>query len=107
MRQSLQPTKSVTLERQLKITVQSIKQKNRNVIGVRQPSGLKVHRKEAHQPRHVKHECTRGLKRKSFEMDDTNRLADYPLKWKAYPKERPQSKRKYVLSETRQDGRAV
>ena len=28
------------------------------------------------QTRHVKHECTRGFKRKSLQMDDTNRLAD-------------------------------
>ena len=25
---------------------------------------------------HVKHECTRGFKRKSLQTDDTNRLAD-------------------------------
>ena len=34
-------------------------------------------KKKDNQPRHVKHEFTRGLKRKSFEMDDTNRWADY------------------------------
>ena len=28
------------------------------------------------QTRHVKHECTHGLKGKSLQMDDTNRLAD-------------------------------
>ena len=28
------------------------------------------------QTRHVKYECTRGFKRKSLQMDDTNRLAD-------------------------------
>ena len=28
------------------------------------------------QTRHVKHECTHGVKRKSLQMDDTNRLAD-------------------------------
>ena len=32
--------------------------------------------KEDNQPRHVKHESTRGFKRKSLQMDDTNRLAD-------------------------------
>ena len=39
--------------------------------------------KEDNQPRHVKHESTRGLKRKSFEMDDTNRSADYISKLKS------------------------
>ena len=32
--------------------------------------------KKGTQTRHVKHECTRGFKRKSLQMDDTNRLAD-------------------------------
>ena len=60
------------------MTVQSKKkQKNGNVIGGRQPSGLLVHRKEDNQPRHVKNESTRGFERKSFQMDDTNHLADY------------------------------
>ena len=36
----------------------------------------KCKKKEDTQPRHVKHECTRGFERKSFQMDDTNRLAD-------------------------------
>ena len=40
-------------------------------------SGFKVQKKEDNQPRHVKHESTRGFERKSFQMDDTNRLADY------------------------------
>ena len=77
MRHSLQPTNSVTLERQFKMTAQSKrKQKTRYVIRGRQPSGLLVHKKEDNQPRHVKHESTRGFERKSFHMDDTNRLAD-------------------------------
>ena len=33
-------------------------------------------KKEDTQQRHVKHESTRGLRRKTFQMDDTNRLAD-------------------------------
>ena len=32
--------------------------------------------KDDTQPRHVKHESRRGFKRKSFRMDNTNRLAD-------------------------------
>ena len=48
MRQSLQLTNSVILERQFKMTVRSKrKQKNRNVNRGRQPTGLKVHKKEA------------------------------------------------------------
>ena len=34
------------------------------------------YRKKDTQTRHVKHECTQGVKRKSLQMDDTNRLAD-------------------------------
>ena len=71
----------------------------------RRASGLTVHRKEDNQPRHVKHECTRGFKRKSFEMDEENLLHLWIEKftqWKAHKK-----KRKNVLTETRQDGRAV
>ena len=52
------------------------KQKTRNVIRGWQPSGLKMHKEEDTQQRHVKHERTRGFERKSFQMDDTNRLAD-------------------------------
>ena len=78
MRQSLELTNSVILERQFKMTVQSKrKQKNRNVIRGWYPSNFKVPKKEDTQPRHYKHECTRGLRRKSFEKGDTNRLADY------------------------------
>ena len=40
-------------------------------------SGLKVHKKEDTQSRHVQHENTRGFERKSFQMDYTNRIADY------------------------------
>ena len=52
------------------------KPKNGNIIGGRQPSGFQVHKKEDNQPIHVNHESTRGFERKSFHMDDTNRLAD-------------------------------
>ena len=59
------------------MTAQSkILQKTRNVIRGWQPSGLKMHKKEDTQQRHVKHETTRGFERESFQMDDTNRLAD-------------------------------
>ena len=77
MRQSLQLTNSVILERQFKMTVQSKrKQTTRNVIRGWQPSGLKMHKKEDTQQRHVKHESTRWFERNSFQLDDTNRLAD-------------------------------
>ena len=52
------------------------KQTTHNVIRGWQPSGLKMHKKEDTQQRHVKHQNTRGFERKSFQMDDTNRLAD-------------------------------
>ena len=52
------------------------KQTTHNVIRGWQPSGLKMHKKEDTQQRHVKHQSTRGFERKSFQMDDTNRLAD-------------------------------
>ena len=52
------------------------KQKTRNDIRAWQPSGLKMHKEEDTQQRHVKHKRTRGFERKSFQMDDTNRLAD-------------------------------
>ena len=42
--------------------------------------------KEDTQPRHVKHESTLGFERKSFQMDDTNRLADYISELKKIPK---------------------
>ena len=57
-------------------------------LGGWQPSRLKVHKKEDTQRRHVKHDSTRGFKWKSFQIDDTNRLADYTselkmsLNWK-------------------------
>ena len=82
MRQSLQLTNSVILGRQFKMTVQSKRKKNAKSSGVRevvwgwQASGLKLNKKKDTQTRHVKHECTRGLKRKSLQMDDTNRLAE-------------------------------
>ena len=40
-------------------------------------SGFKVPKKEDTQPRLYKHEYKRGFKCKSFQMDDTNRLAHY------------------------------
>ena len=46
-------------------------------LGGWEPSNLKVHKKEDTQRRHVKHDSTRGFKCKSFQIDDTNRLADY------------------------------
>ena len=36
-----------------------------------------MHKKDDTQQRHVRHESERGFERKSFQMDDTNRLADY------------------------------
>ena len=95
-RQSFQLTNSVILEHQFKIKAQSKrKQKNGNIIGGRQPSGFQVHKKEDNQPIHVKHESTRGFERKSFHMDDTNRLADYISEFKKnYPMEGPQIERK-------------
>ena len=47
-----------------------------------------MHKKEDTRGRHVKHDSTRGFKFKSFQIDDTNRLADYiselkmSLNWK-------------------------
>ena len=77
------------------MTVPSKKQKNRNIIRGRQPSGSLVHKKQGNQPRHVKNESTRGFERKSFQMDDTNHLADYISEFKKnYPMERPQIERK-------------
>ena len=78
MRQSLQLTNSVILERQFKMTVQSkIKQKTRNVIGRLIAEQFKSAQKRRYRRRHVKHDCTPGFKCKSFQIDDTNRLADY------------------------------
>ena len=68
---------------------------------------FKSAQKEDTQQRHVKHESTRRFKRKTFGKDDTEPLADYTSELKIYPKERPQIKRKNVLTETSQDGRAV
>ena len=71
MRQSLELTNSVILERQFQMTVQiKRKRKNGNVIPGRCPSGLKVREKEDTQQRHVKHQCMHGFKRKSFQMDE-------------------------------------
>ena len=36
-----------------------------------------MHKKQDTGRRHVKHDSTRGFKNKSFQTDDTNRLADY------------------------------
>ena len=44
-----------------------------------------MHKKEDAQQRHVKHESTRGFRRKSFQMDDTNRLADHNCELKNLP----------------------
>ena len=45
----------------------------------------------------MKHECTRGFERKSFQMDDTNRLADYISELKNLPNGKAinQKKKKY------------
>ena len=51
--------------------------KNATSSVVDRKSGFKVHKKEDTQPRHVKHGCTRGFTCKSFQMDYTNRLANY------------------------------
>ena len=78
MRQSLQPTNSVILEGQFKMTVQSQrKQTTRNVIGRLIAEQFKSAQKRRYRRRHVKHDCTPGFKCKSFQIDDTNRLADY------------------------------
>ena len=86
-RQSLQLTNSVILERQFKMTVQSKrKQTTRNVIGWLIAEWFKnAQKKEDTQQRHVKHESTRGLRRNSFQMDDTNRFADHISELKKLP----------------------
>ena len=87
-RQSLQLTNSVILERQFKMTVQSQrKEKTRNVLGRLIAEQFESAQKKDTRRRHVKHDSTRGFKCKSFQIDDTNRLADYiselkrSLKW--------------------------
>ena len=78
MKQSLQLTNSVILERQMKMTVQSKrKQKTRNVIERLIAEQFESAQKKDTRRRHVKHDSTRGFKCKSFQIDDTNRLADY------------------------------
>ena len=44
-----------------------------------------MHKEEDTQQRHVKHESTRGFRRKSFQLDATNRLADYISELKNLP----------------------
>ena len=57
-------------------------------LGGWQPSSLKVNKKEDTRRRHVKHDSTRGFECKSFQIDDTNSLANYiselkkSLNWK-------------------------
>ena len=46
---------------------------------------FKSAQKKDTQQRHVIHECMRGFKRKSFEMDDTNRLAYYTSEMQIQP----------------------
>ena len=79
MKQSLQLTNSVILERQIKMTVQSKrKQKTRNFIGRLIAEQLKSAQKRGYPAKtYVKHDSTRGFKSKSFQIDDPNRLADY------------------------------
>ena len=85
MRQSIQLTNDKFCHTGTSIPDDSAKQKKTKKIakssGVRkvvwgwQASGLKLKKKNT-QTGHVKHECTRGFKRKFLQMDDTNRLAD-------------------------------
>ena len=79
MKQSLQLTNSVILELQFKMTLQSKrKQKTRNVIGRLIAELFKSAQKEEDTRRRlVKRDSTRGFNCKSFQRDDTNRLADY------------------------------
>ena len=78
MRQSPQPTNSVILERQFKMTIQSKrKQKTGNVIERLIAEQFESAQKKDTRRRHVKHDSTRGFKCKSFQIDDTNRLPDY------------------------------
>ena len=85
MRQSLQTTKSVTLERQLKMTVPSKKQKNRNVIRGRWPRGFEMHKKEDTRRRYQKNARTCAFKRKSSKMEDANHAEDYISELKMLP----------------------
>ena len=73
MRQSLQLTNSVILERQFKMTVQSKKKTQRSLWLITEWFECT---KIVNQKRYVKHECTRGFERKSLQVDDTNRLAE-------------------------------
>ena len=65
-------------------------------LGGWQPITLKVHKKEDTRRRHVRHDSTRGFKCKSFQIDDTSRLADYISELKCHSFEMTQIKRKYV-----------
>ena len=76
------------------MTVQSKKKSQRHPWLIE--SGLKVQKKEDSQPRHVKQECTRGFERKSFQMDDTNRLADYILELKNLPNGKATNQKKKI-----------
>ena len=44
-----------------------------------------MHKKEDTQQRHVQHECMREFEQKTFQMDDTNRLAEYISELKNLP----------------------
>ena len=55
---------------------------------------LQTAQKKDTQTRHVKHESTRGFERKSFHMDDTNRLADYISELKKIPNGKAANRKK-------------
>ena len=50
--------------------------RNRKVVCGWQASGLKLNKKKDTHTRHAKHERTRAFKRKSLQMDGTNRLTE-------------------------------
>ena len=86
MRLCFQLTNSVILERHFNMTVQSKrKHKIRYAIRGRRANGLRTHKKDDNQPRHVEHEWTRGIKRKSFKTDDANHAADWIAEMKMLP----------------------
>ena len=79
------------------MTVQSKrKQKARNVIGRLIAEHFKSAQKKDTRRRHVKHDSTIGFKWKSFQIDDTNRLADYISELKMSLNWNDTDQRKYV-----------
>ena len=61
------------------------KQKNRNVIRGRWPSGFEVHEKEDTRRRYQKNARTCAFKRKSLKMEDANHAEDYISELKMLP----------------------